>query len=182
MEAAEGTIGAGADVVETELSMIAGDLDAARVGLDRLQGEIVIRIKEIVTAIYPEDVAGTAMAPEEGVLLLAQYLQAPAVPLARDQKATPISAIGETALGPQVRLGTELGIGLRHVIENGSDRLAETETLGAVATAADTIHPPPTVVPIPEKAANHDHLPQKDVDTRTHRAAQGPRRVEIVVV
>jgi hypothetical protein len=182
VEAAEVTIGAGADAVVTELSMIARDLDAAPVGLDRLQDEIAIRIKEIVTAMYPVDVAGTAMAPEEGVLLLAQYLQAPAAPLAHDLKATPISAIGETVLGPQVRLGTESGIGLRHVIENGSDRPAETDTLGAVATAAGTIHPPPTVIPIPEIAANHDHLPQKDVDTRTHRAAQGPRRVEIAVV
>lgn len=182
VEAAEGIIGAEADAVETELSMTAGGSGAARVELDPLQDEIVIRIKETVTAIYPEDVAGTAMALEGGVLLLAQYPQAPAAPLAHDPQATPISAIGETASSPQVRLGTEPGIGLHHVIGNESDHPAETEKLGAVATVAGTIRLPPIIIPIPEIAANHAHLLQKDADTQTHRAAQGPRRVEIAVV
>ncbi|KAI3342600.1 PWI domain-containing protein [Ustulina deusta] len=178
---AGGITGAGADAVETERLMIEGDSDAVRVEAHPLQDEIVIRIKETVTAMCPKGVVGHGKTPGEGAPQLVQYLQIRGLLLAHDRSATP-NVIGETIKGLRVHPDTGPGISPHLVTGSESDRLAEIGTPEVAVTTADTTRPPPTVILSREGLVDHARLSAKDADSPTRQFAQGLPHAEIVVV
>lgn len=157
----EGITGVEADAAGIELLMTVGGLDEVRVEVDLLPEEIVIRIKETVTATYLKAAVRAGKTFGEDVPPPVQRLQTRGGPLGHDPRAMPTNVLSEAVCGLQAHLAIGLGIGLRLVTGNENDHLAEIEIPEAAAIVADTIHHPPIVLPVRKVVVDHARRSKK---------------------